>query len=473
LRNPNLTRAVGARACRRGLLLAAAAAAALTGSPAAAQAADTCRASAARETSPGQATSEPVVANPPATPCATDAREAAGVQPVGSSTVAFPRAATRREPGLLAATASVEGASFPMGGVAVSVGAVHATQAAACVGGATVSSGSSRVDALIIGGTAVPIVADQPADFNAGPLRVRANQVSGDTRTGLILDDGTGRELVLGEVTAGGDACAVGTGDLPGGDSPQICPNGADYDAERNLCVIHESGEGGIDHTRETIVVGRPFEGERGGALISLDEARQRVLDGTLPASRCLTGAGPDYVVLGSDGGDTITGASTANRVLSLGGRDRVSGGVGHDCIDGGKAHDRLTGDNGRDRIFGGAGGDLLSGSAAGDRLYGQGGRDVLEGGDGSDRIWGGSGRDALNGGSGTDQLRAGSGDDTINTGFGRDSVEAGRGSDAINAATAGPASRRIRCGSGRDTLRINRNERRKQRGCERVYTIR
>jgi Ca2+-binding RTX toxin-like protein len=329
------------------------------------------------------------------------------------------------------------------------------------------------VDALVIGGTTVPIVADQPADFSAGPLRVRANQVSGDTRTGLVLDDGTGRELVLGEVTAGGDACAVRTGDLPGRGSPQICPDGADYDAGRNLCVIHEGGDGGIDRSRETIVVGRPFEGERGGALISLDEARQRAADGTLPASRCLAGAGPDFVVLGSNGADTITGASTADRILSLGGRDRVSGGVGNDCIDGGQARDRLTGDNGRDRMFGGAGGDLLSGSAAGDRLYGQGGRDVLEGGDGNDRLSGGSGRDAVNGGSGTDRLRAGSGNDTINTGFGRDSVDAGRGSDAINAATAGPASKRIRCGAGRDTLRINRNERRRQRGCERVYTIR
>ena len=120
---PIFTRAVRTPAASRGLLVAAAAAAALTGAPASAQAADTCRASAARETSPGQLTSEPVVANPPATPCATDRREAAGVQPVGSSSVAFPRAATRRDPGLLAATASVEGASFPMGGVAVTVGA--------------------------------------------------------------------------------------------------------------------------------------------------------------------------------------------------------------------------------------------------------------------------------------------------------------------------------------------------------------
>ena len=67
----------------------------------------------------------------------------------------------------------------------------------------------------------------------------------------------------------------------------------------------------------------------------------------------------------------------------------------------------------------------------------------------------------------------AGSGNDSINTGFGRDRVDSGAGRDAINASTAGPASARIRCGRGRDKLRININERRRHRGCETVYSIR
>ena len=457
------------------VLLAASAFAAAGAAAAPAYAADGCRGSAARAISPGQLASEPVVANPPATPCATDSREAAGVQPVGGLTVVAPRASTRREPGLLAASASVEGAQIPLGSATISVGAVDATQIAACTGGATVRSGSSRVEALVVNGTAVPIVADRPVDLAVGPVRIRANQVSGDTRTALALDDGTGRQVVLGEVSAAGDACATSTEvfSAAGGRPPQVCPRGADYDVSRNLCVINEEGDGGADRRTETITVGRPFESARGGTLISLDEARQRVADGRLPASGCLHGAGPDYVVLGSAGADTITGANTADRILALGRGDRVSGGLGDDCIDGGTGADRLTGDNGRDRLLGGSGSDLLSGSAAGDVLRGQGGRDVLQGGDGNDRLSGQGGRDAVNGGSGTDRLRGGRGNDSINTGFGRDRVDAGRGNDSINAATAGPSSRRLRCGRGRDTLRINRNERRRQGGCERVYAIR
>ena len=42
-----------------------------------------------------------------------------------------------------------------------------------------------------------------------------------------------------------------------------------------------------------------------------------------------------------------------------------------------------------------------------------------------------------------------------------------------MNAATAGPPSKRIRCGTGRDVLRVNRNELRRSRGCERIYSIR
>jgi hypothetical protein len=403
--------------------------------PAAASAADSCRASAARETAPGEATSEPVVANPPGSPCRTDSREAGAAEPVGSATVAFPRADTERDEGIIAASSSVEGAQAPMGGVPVSVGAVEATQVARCVDGVTVTEGSSSVDALEIAGTPVTIAEDEPMDFAAGPVRVRANQVVDGTRRALVLDDGTGRELVLGEASATGDACAAPADD--GGGLGQICPAGADYDVDSNLCVIHEGEAGGADGTQETIVIGHPFEGPRGGTLISLDEARQRVANGTLTDSPCLRGGGPEYVVLGTHGTDRITGGNGRDRILGRRGGDRISGGLGADCIDGGSGGDRLTGDNGGDRLHGGVG------------------------------------RDAVNGGSGTDRLQAGAGNDSINTGFGRDFVSSGPGRDAINAATAGSASKRILCGRGSDTLRINRNERRRHAGCETVYTIR
>ncbi len=469
----------------RSLLLAFAAVSATIAIPASAQAADTCRGSAARATVPGQALSEPVVANPPATPCATSKREAAGVEPVGPLTVAAPKAMTRRGDGVIASTASIEGAQVALGAVPISVGAVDSTQVASCQSRKTAASGTSSVDALVINGTAVPIVAGRPVDLAVGPVRVRANQVEGATRTALILELADGRQVVLGEATATGDACASrnddedGDGQGDGGSggggtgTGRICPEGAEYDVESNYCVIREGADGGADGRQETIIVGRPYQGQRGGSVLSLEQARQLAKNGVLPDSPCLKGDGPDFVVLGGKGRDTITGANTADRILSLGGSDRVSGGVGNDCIDGGRGADRLTGDNGDDAIHGGKGNDKLGGSADDDKLFAGSGRDQLQGGDGADRLSGGTGGDAVNGGSGTDRLAGGSGNDTINTGFGKDRVDSGPGRDAINAATAGPASKRIRCGKGRDTLRINQNERRRYRGCETVYAIR
>jgi Ca2+-binding RTX toxin-like protein len=86
--------------------------------------------------------------------------------------------------------------------------------------------------------------------------------------------------------------------------------------------------------------------------------------------------------------------------------------------------------------------------------------------------MYGSTGKDHLNGGPGTDYLSAGSGNDTINAAFGRDRAIGGSGIDFINIATAGPAAS-ADCGSGRDKVRINRNESKKIRGCETVYVFR
>ncbi|HWH46052.1 MAG TPA: hypothetical protein VNT32_15125, partial [Thermoleophilaceae bacterium] len=64
-----------------------------------------------------------------------------------------------------------------------------------------------------------------------------------------------------------------------------------------------------------------------------------------------------------------------------------------------------------------------------------------------------------------------GAGNDWIHTGNGRDRVNAGSGNDAINAATAGPPAA-INCGPGFDKVRINYNERRRHRNCERVFVM-
>jgi hypothetical protein len=410
------------------LLCSMSVAVALSAAPAQAQApADSCRASAARVTSGGVVTSEPAVANPDGSPCATDARAPADVTQSGL-TINEPRAQTRREDGLLAASASVESAGFTLGGVAIGVGAVSASQYAACTNGASASAGSSRVEALTVGGVPVDVIADRPLDRTIGSVRIRANQLEGGTRRALVLDAGDG-QVVLGEAAAAGDACqTVGSG----GGGGSICPPGATYDVSRNLCVIYDSsGPGGV------IVVGRTFQGPSGGTVIALRVARERAAAGTLPKSRCLRGSGPKFAVLGTRRADRITGTNRRDRILALAGNDRVDGGRGRDCLDGNR---------GKDRVAGGLG---------------------------FDRVHGGSGRDALTGGLGNDRLYGGAGNDSLNTGFGRDYANAGSGNDRVNAASAGRPAKRLVGGKGRDRVWVNRNERRRYTGFEIVRRFR
>jgi Ca2+-binding RTX toxin-like protein len=242
--------------------------------------------------------------------------------------------------------------------------------------------------------------------------------------------------LVVGEskVDRHGDVCNAGGGTGGGGggagDNAQPCPPGAEYDQPRNLCIIRDPGGGG--QAAQTIIVGRPYQGPSGGRVISLRIARERY-----GRSPCVKGGGPRFVIIGTNRRDRITGTNRSDRILLFGGNDHSEGGRGHDCFDGGSGRDTLSGALGRDRIYGFAGGDHLIG------------------------------------GSHSDYLSSSTGNDTINTGFGRDTVIAGSGRDYINSGTAGPAARRLDCGSGPDKLRINRNERRRWRGCEIVHVFR
>lgn len=75
-----------------------------------------------------------------------------------------------------------------------------------------------------------------------------------------------------------------------------------------------------------------------------------------------------------SNGANSYTGTSFA---------DRISGRGGNDTIEGLGGNDTITGDLGNDRLLGGAGNDRLSGGAGADRLIGGAGRDILSGGAG------------------------------------------------------------------------------------------
>ena len=109
---------------------------------------------------------------------------------------------------MIAAAASVEGATLDLGGIPIAVGAVAVDQTASCADGTSATTGSSHVDALSVGGTAIPVIAGQTLDLNLGVVRVRTNQLDGDTRRALVLDV-AGVQVVLGEARASGDACAT------------------------------------------------------------------------------------------------------------------------------------------------------------------------------------------------------------------------------------------------------------------------
>ena len=273
---------------------------ACTADLAAAQADTSCRGSAARATVPGVADAEPVVANASADPCVTDAGESVNIAPVFGLTFVNARADTVRSAGIVGASAGIEHVTGTVAGlVPIAVGVISAQQAVTCESGTPVARGSSSVDSLSIGGTALPqVVGSAPVDVTvptpAGDIRVRANQHSGDTRTALILDLPGGAQAVLGEAKAAGDACRAlpgsGGGSGPGGSGPggsgpggsgpggsgpggsaNVCPQGAQYVVTDNLCVIRAGVAGA---RAETIVVGRPFEGPSGGSVVPLDAAQ-------------------------------------------------------------------------------------------------------------------------------------------------------------------------------------------------------
>jgi Ca2+-binding RTX toxin-like protein len=424
------------RVARRGAAaaLASLALCAVMGVSGAQAATNTCRGSAARVTAGSALVSEPVVANASGSPCATEAQQVAGVQPLGGISLSDPKANTRSAAGVIAASASVDSAN--LGNIPVTVGHVDVSQTVSCSAGKAVSSGTSTVDGLSIGGNPINLVAGRSIDQTIAGIRLRTNQLNGDTRQALVVDLGD-TEVVIGEATASGDACSnlgddTGNGTSGGSGGGRICPVGASYDVPSNECVITVTG---ADGTQSLIVVGRPYGGPSGGSVMALSEAQALARQGKLAGSRCLSGSGPKYVVLGTKGHDHITGTNRNDRILGLGGADQIDAGRGNDCVDGGTGSDQLAGGEGNDRV------------------YGQAGNDRIAGGAGSDRMWGENGNDA------------------INTGNGRDHVWAGAGNDIVNAATAGPAST-ISAGSGRDTVRINNNERRHVHSAERVYRI-
>jgi Ca2+-binding RTX toxin-like protein len=335
---------------------------------------------------------------------------------------------------------------LPQGGtITLGVNAASSHAEAGCGAGDTPTfTGGSQVAGLTLGGAPIdldPLVNAldqllQPLNAvvdiipneqirTASSLTVRALHVKVLTASGgTSLVDAV---LAESKVGANGPVCDKNAQNDGSGNqvSGKICPTGAQFDAARDVCII-PAGTGGS--SLGEIIVGKPFQGPSGGTVLPLDVARKR-----FGASPCLSGNGaPKFAIVGTNKADRITGTNIADRIIGLGGNDRLDGGRGNDCIEG-----RSGGDN-------------------------------MSGGLDNDKIYGSTGNDHLNGGPGSDYLSAGSGNDTINAAFGKDRAIGGSGRDFINIATAGPAAS-VDCGSGNDVARINNNERRRNKNCERV----
>jgi len=157
-------------------------------------------------------------------------------------------------------------------------------------------------------------------------------------------------------------------------------------------------------------------------------------------------GAGPCATVIrGTSASETLAATAASTRLLGLEGHDRLTGGPGADCIDGGP---------GNDRIAGRAGADTLEGAD---------GRDTITGSTGADVLSGGLGRDTLSGGAGPDRLSDVA--EAYAPAFAAPTrVAAGPGADRVDVANGARDS--VNCGSGRDRVVADRQDR--LEGCER-----
>ncbi len=456
------TRVVGLALAVTGMALGAA-----TSAGAATTATWSCRASAIELQLANNSRVTPVVSD--RTPCSDgvtgvpNVGQALGLAPGVTAQTAF--ASTSAAPPTVfpkdqtvGSASGIEGLEVKLLGGSLTIGVDAARSAATgkCVGGSPVFTGDSTAVKLRINGQEIMLdgllssIVDPISNSPLGQVvQVKLNEqikdANGITQRAahvIVLPGAAGGaplvDLVIAEAkVSSASACdpnAINNGG--GGTSgsggngtdglPQVCPTGSTLDRARGLCIIAADKSGG----QGVIIIGVPYSGPSGGTVLSLVNARKRY------KSICLQGPGPKFATVGTNRADRITGTNRPDRILGLGGNDAIDGGRENDCLDGG------------------TGGDNLSGALGNDRVYGV------------------SGKDHLNGGSGNDRLSAGSGNDTINAAFGKDIAFGGSGNDFINVATAGPAAR-VDCGSGRDKVRINNNEKRRIKGCETSYVFR
>lgn len=397
-----------------------------------------CRASvsATRPIAPAPAV-EPYVANAPETPCVTDSagtNGTTGSSADGGSAYTYSTSSADPSTGAVApgatALATSNGSSNDAGGDSVVIaGPAQAQASYACVNNSPSATGTSDVTAADVNGQMVRPVSPGAAETtqlgNGSYVTINQQIQTPTSLTERLVFEhiaGVG-DFVTGEAQvtlAAGNPCA-GTSGLIGGSGSgssgsgssgsgssgsgssllQACPTGSVLVASAGLCEIVSPGQANI-------VVGSPFAGPTGGSVMSLAAARKKY------KSSCLSGKGPKFAVVGTNGANRISAGNQAERILGLGGNDRISAKNGADCIDGGAGNDRISVGNGSDRVFGGTGNDHITAGKGSDRITGGAGNDTITAGSGKDWIWGSAGKDNLKVGKGKDHLYGGAGNDRL-----------------------------------------------------------
>jgi hypothetical protein len=147
------------------------------------------------------------------------------------------------------------------------------------------TTGSSRVEHVIINGQAVDPSQAQQAVYNLPAGEVVKVHFNEQPRTGSSLTqravhieffNAAGqliRETAIAEAKVGGgsevcDRAAQESGGDGGNCNAEPCITGAEYDAVHNLCIITRERDNNLGNGRETVaIVGRPFEGPSGGRV--------------------------------------------------------------------------------------------------------------------------------------------------------------------------------------------------------------
>ncbi len=298
----------------------------------------------------------------------------------------------------------------------------------------------------------------------------------------VSVDLGEGDDRADGTIGGSGGAGAdqlTGTGFLSGGTGDDRLELVEDPDGFSGV----QLGGGPGDDVLIASGSGVWLDGGGGRDLLLAGAGAQELTDGD-----GVEGAPIDADILrGGPGVDSVRyGARARPVVVDLTALAAGSGEAGEgdvleaiEGVEGGAGDDRLTGDAGPNRLAGEGGRDVLVGAAGRDTLSAGAGDDVLDAGTGddrtfdeagSDRVGTGEGDDLVYGGAGTDRIDVGAGDDRVLDGEGADVIELGAGNDV--ARTDGDfVGDRVDCGAGRDTLRLDRGNRRPRR-CERVTRV-